>query len=75
MVLLAYIQSLTSVRRLDAECAPVPTLEFDTLIDAFFLVDIALTFQTGIITPGTGEYIDDRVSVRLSQGLLSRFLM
>ena len=36
------------------------------MIDAFFLMDIVITFQTGIISPGNGEYIDDRIEVRLS---------
>jgi hypothetical protein len=51
------------MRRLDNECAEVPTLAFDAVVDTFFILDVVLTFQTGLIVPGTGEYIDDRLTV------------
>lgn len=49
------------IARLDPECTEMPTLAFDALIDVFFLVDILVTFNSGIIV--SGEYIDDRRQV------------
>jgi CRP-like cAMP-binding protein len=46
---------------LDPDCAIVVTLPFDCLLDCFFLMDIILTFNTGVIH--MGEYIDDRGEV------------
>lgn len=46
----------------DPECAIVPTLYFDVVLDIFFLVDILYNFNTGVILPG-GEYIDDWMRV------------
>jgi hypothetical protein len=46
---------------LDADCAHIPTLPFDCLLDCFFLVDIIITFNTGVIT--MGAYVDNRWEV------------
>jgi hypothetical protein len=43
---------------LDPECTVMPTLPVDTMIDTFFLLDIILNFNTGVLI--AGEYIDDR---------------
>ena len=42
---------------LDDECAPVPTLFFDLLVDTFFLLDIIFSFSVGVVHQG--KYIDD----------------
>ena len=43
--------------------AEVPTLVLDAVIDSFFLIDILVTFNTGIIV--SGEYIDSRMQVQV----------
>ena len=48
---------------LEDECSRAPTLDLDTLIDCFFLVDIAVSFNTGIYLKGGAEYIDRRGEV------------
>ncbi len=48
---------------LDAECAEVPTLPLDVLLDCFFIVDVILGFNTGVLT--MGEYVDDRWKVAM----------
>ena len=35
----------------------------DAIIDSFFLIDILVTFNTGIIV--SGEYIDSRLQVQI----------
>jgi len=56
---------MISFHWLDPPCSTVPTLPFDCLIDCFFLVDILMNFNTGLIVRG-GEYIDDRMAVAKS---------
>ena len=53
----------THAARLDDECTEVPTLVLDAIIDSFFLIDILVTFNTGIIV--SGEYIDSRLQVQI----------
>ena len=43
---------------LDDACQSVPTLYFDCTLDAFFLLDILLSFNLGVIYQG--QYYDDR---------------
>ena len=47
--------------RLDEECTILPTLPFDVVVDCFFLLDILVTLNTGLLI--NGEYIDDRWAV------------
>ena len=42
-------------------CVRMPTLEFDILVDCFFLVDIAVTFFVGIYHEG--KYVDEHCFV------------
>ena len=49
---------------LDDPCKPLPTLFFDVIIDIFFLLDILISFNTGIYV--AGEYVDDRWQVAMS---------
>ena len=46
---------------LDEACAEVPTLFVDVVIDCFFIIDIFVNFNLGIIVHG--EYVDDRREV------------
>jgi hypothetical protein len=36
-------------RTQDPDCATVPTLMIDTVIDCFFLIDIIINFNTGLV--------------------------
>jgi len=54
-------QNLTRVCWME-QCTTPVTLAFDAFIDIFFIVDIILKFNTGIMRPGK-SYIDDRVAV------------
>ena len=47
---------------LEDPCVPAPTLTFDAALDAFFIMDIGLSFVTGIYHLN-GEYIDDMGTV------------
>ena len=64
-IFLAYTALVTppmiAFQWLDAECAQVPTLPLDVLLDCFFIVDVILNFNTGVLT--MGEYVDDRWKV------------
>ena len=44
------------------QCNVPATLPFDAFIDIFFILDIILTFNMGIVR-NNSEYIDDRVAV------------
>ena len=46
---------------LDEACSKLPTLPIDVILDIFFLVDILINFNMGVIT--AGEYTDDRMQV------------
>jgi hypothetical protein len=49
---------------LDEECAEVPTLFMDVIVDIFFILDIIINFNTGVIL--NGEYLDTWKSVAVS---------
>jgi len=55
--------AMISFHWLDPECAIVQTLIFDCILDCFFLIDILLTFNTGVVS--MGDYIDNRRVVTL----------
>jgi CRP-like cAMP-binding protein len=55
--------AMISFHWLDPECAIVQTLIFDCILDCFFLIDILLTFNTGVVS--IGDYIDNRRVVTL----------
>lgn len=46
---------------LDEPCVTPPTLEFDVIVDVFFLLDIMVTLGTGV--HHGGEYVDDMKAV------------
>jgi len=46
---------------LEDPCTPIPTLWFDVIVDSFFIIDIILSFHTGVYIEG--EYIDNRRAV------------
>lgn len=46
---------------LEDACKPIPTLYFDAIVDAFFILDIFLTFNSGVYIEG--EYHDTRLVV------------
>ena len=55
--------AMISFHWLDPNCAIVPTLRFDCILDCFFLIDILITFNTGVMS--MGDYIDNRREVTL----------